>query len=72
MILHDHGTLVTHRQVGRLLYYVFVGVRFEGEPHPYIMIRYRVASTTTQGIRVARTQAEIGVALDTLIQEYGQ
>jgi hypothetical protein len=72
MILHDHGTLTAHRQVGRLRYYVFVGVRFVDEPHPYIMIRYRVASTATQGIRVAQTQAEIGVALDTLIQEYGQ
>jgi hypothetical protein len=72
MILKEHGTLTARQQIGRLLYYVFVGVRFEGEPHPYIMIRYRVASTTTQGIRVARTQAEIGVALDALIQEYGQ
>jgi len=71
MILHDHGTLTAHRKVGRLLYYVFVGVRFVDEPHPYIMIRYKVAGTLTQGVRVALTQSEIGTALDALVQEHG-
>lgn len=72
MILHDHGTLTARQQIGRLLYYVFVGVRFVNEPHPCIMVRYKVTGTPAQGVRVARTQSEIGVALDTLIQEYGQ
>ena len=71
MILHDHGTLTAHRKVGRLLYYVFVGVRFVDEPHPYIMIRYKVAGTLTPGVRVALTQSEIGTALDALVQEHG-
>lgn len=71
MILHDHGTLTAHRQVGRLLYYVFVGVRFVDEPHPYIMIRYKVKGTLTQGVRVALTQSEIGTVLDALVQEHG-
>lgn len=71
MILHDHGTLTAHRQVGRLRYYVFVGVRFVDEPHPYIMIRYKVTGTPTQGVRVALTQDEIGTALDALIKEHG-
>jgi hypothetical protein len=72
MILHDHGTLAAHRQVGRLLYYVFVGVRFVDEPRPYIMVRYKVTGTPTQGVRVALTQEEMGTALGALVKEYGQ
>jgi hypothetical protein len=71
MILKDHGTLTAHRQIGRLLYYVFVGVRFVNEPHPYIMIRYKVTGTPNQGVRVAMTQEEMSTALDALVQEYG-
>jgi hypothetical protein len=71
MILHDHGTLTAHRQVGRLLYYVFVGVRFVDEPRPYIMIRYKVTGTSTQGVRVALAQDEISTALDALVKEHG-
>jgi hypothetical protein len=72
MILKEHGTLTARQQIGRLLYYVFVGVRFVDEPHPYIMIRYKVTGSTTQGVRVALTQEDIGTALDALVKEYGQ
>ena len=72
MILHDHGTLQARHQIGRLLYYVFVGVRFVNDPHPYIMVRYKVIGTLTQGVRVALTQSEIGIALDALVQEHAQ
>jgi hypothetical protein len=71
MILHDHGTLTARQQIGRLLYYVFVGVRFVNEPHPYIMVRYKVTGTPTQGVRVALTQGEMSTALDALVKEYG-
>ena len=72
MILHDHGTLTAHRKVGRLLYYVFVGVRFVDEPHPYIMVRYKRKGSLTQGVRVARTQTEITAIVDALVQEHAQ
>ena len=72
MILHDHGTLTAHRQVGRLLYYVFVGVRFVDEPHPYIMVRYKRKGSLTQGVREARTQTEITAIVDALVQEHAQ
>ena len=71
MILHDHGTLTARHQIGRLLYYVFVGVRFIDEPHLYTMVRYKVKGTLTQGVMVGLTQSEIAPALDALVQEHG-
>jgi hypothetical protein len=53
------------------LYYVFVGVRFVDDPHPYIMVRYKVTGTPTQGVRVALTQGEMSTAWDALVKEYG-
>jgi len=72
MILHDHGALQARHQIGRLLYYVFVGVRFVNEPHPYIMVRYKQTGSLTQGVRVARNQTEITAIVGALVQELAQ
>lgn len=72
MILKDHGQLQSKYQTGMLVYYVFVGVRFEDNPYSHTMVRWRVLGSLLSGIICEREQRLISPKITELQLKYAK